>query len=228
MTRTMTSARGAFAALSYRTYRLWFFGQMTSLVGAWMQSTAQGYRIYELTRSAAYLGSVGCASGIAMWVFTLHGGVIADRVPRRSLFVVTQGLGMLLAVALSALTFARIVAPWHIIVLAFLLGVVNAIAMNSTMFNAAVVAGLPFMRLEPGMAPARRASAFAEIREGLRAVRVLHGEARTNGPLPVGALMAGAIAEKGGAPLAVLFGAGGTLACAAAIAIAVPSLRKAE
>jgi MFS family permease len=409
MARTMTSARGAFAALSYRNYRLWFFGQMTSLFGTWMQSTAQGYLVYELTHSAAYLGYVGFASGIAMWVFTLYGGVIADRVPRRSLLVVTQGLSMLLAFALSALTFARVVAPWHIIVLAFLLGVVNAfdvparqsfviemvgredlvnaIAMNSTMFNAAVVAGpaiggltyalfgpglcfaingisfiaviaaLLSMRLEPGSAPARRTSAFAEIREGLRAVRddrtilglialvgaasvfgmsyvtlmpawavrVLHGDARTNGLLqsarglgalaaalgiaslgrfrfrgrlltagsvvfpvmlvafsltrvlpgslavlllvgasnitinslanslvqtrtpdelrgrvmsiynlvfmgllPIGALMAGAIAEKGGAPLAVLVGAGGTLACAAAIAIAVPSLRKAE
>ncbi len=83
---------GTFAALDFPNYRLWFFGQMTSLFGTWMQSTAQGYLVYELTRSEAYLGYVGFASGIAAWVFLLYGGAIADRVPRRSLLVVTQTL----------------------------------------------------------------------------------------------------------------------------------------
>ena len=70
-----------FAALAFPNYRLWFVGQMTSLFGTWMQSTAQGYLVYELTHSEAYLGYVGFASGIATWAFTLYGGVIADRVP---------------------------------------------------------------------------------------------------------------------------------------------------
>lgn len=73
--------RSTFAALSYPNYRLWFFGQMTSLFGTWMQSTAQAYLVYQLTRSEAYLGYVGFASGIASWVFMLYGGVIADRFP---------------------------------------------------------------------------------------------------------------------------------------------------
>ncbi|MCX7028928.1 MAG: MFS transporter, partial [Spirochaetes bacterium] len=117
---------GTFAALAWPNYRLWFFGQMTSLFGTWMQSTAQGYLVFELTRSSAWLGYTGFAGGIASWIFTLLGGVLADRVSRRSILVVTQGLSMLLAFALSALVFARVVAPWHILVLAFLLGVVNA------------------------------------------------------------------------------------------------------
>jgi MFS family permease len=154
---------GTFAALSYPSYRLWFFGQMVSLFGTWMQSTALGYLVYEITRSPAYLGYTGFASGLASWLFTLWGGVAADRVPRRNLLVATQTLSMLLAFVLSALAFAGMVAPWQIILLAFLLGVVNAfdaparqafvlemvdrtvltnaIALNSTMFNIAIAVG---------------------------------------------------------------------------------------
>ena len=214
--------RNTFAALSYPNYRLWFFGQMTSLFGTWMQSTAQGYLVYQLTRSEAYLGYVGFASGIASWVFTLYGGVIADRVPRRTLLVITQSLSMLLAFVLSALAFTHLVAPWHVIVLAFMLGVVNAfdaparqsfvlemvdrpvltnaIALNSTMFNAAVavgpslggltywlfgpawcfainglsfvavIAALLAMKFAPWTPPARKGAALRDMREGLRAV----------------------------------------------------------
>ncbi len=214
--------RSTFAALSYPNYRLWFFGQMTSLFGTWMQSTAQAYLVYQLTRSEAYLGYVGFASGIASWVFMLYGGVIADRFPRRSLLIVTQTLSMLLAFVLAALTFIHVVAPWHIIVLAFSLGVVNAfdaparqsfvlemvdrsvltnaIALNSTMFNTAIIVGpaiggltyalfgpgwcfvinglsfvaviaaLGAMKLAPWTPPMRSRSTFAEIREGFGAV----------------------------------------------------------
>jgi MFS family permease len=213
---------GTFAALAYPNYRLWFFGQMTSLFGTWMQSTAQGYLVYQLTRSEAYLGYVGFASGIAAWLFLLYGGAIADRIPRRSLLVVTQSLSMLLALILAALTFLRVVQPWHIIVLAFSLGVVNAfdapsrqsfvlemverpvltnaIALNSTMFNlamvvgpsvgglayalfgpgwcfvinglsfVAVIAALLSMKLAPWKPQARTGSTLAEIKAGLRAV----------------------------------------------------------
>src|SRR5689334_1471804 len=108
-----------FAALSYPNYRLWFFGQMTSLFGTWMQSAAQAYLVYELTQSAAWLGYVGFASGAATWIFMLYGGVVADRIPRRTLLIVTQALSMLLAFVMSALTFTRVIQPWHIIILAF-------------------------------------------------------------------------------------------------------------
>jgi MFS family permease len=219
---SVPARRSTFAALSFPNYRLWFFGQMTSLFGTWMQSTAQAYLVYQITRSEAYLGYVGFASGIASWMFMLYGGVIADRVPRRRLLIVTQSLSMLLAFVLAALTFTRVVAPWHIIVLAFSLGVVNAfdaparqsfvlemvdrrvlvnaIALNSTMFNTAIAIGpaiggltyalfgpgwcftinglsfvavisaLAAMKLAPWTPPARTGSALAEIREGVAAV----------------------------------------------------------
>ena len=152
-----------FAALNHYNYRLWFIGQVVSLVGTWMQSTAQGYLIYQITKSPAYLGLVGFFGGVPTLLFTLFGGVVADRLPRRKLLVITQTSMMILAFILAALTFTNTVRPWHIIVLAFLLGVANAfdapartsfvleltdrttmtnaIALNSTMFNIATVVG---------------------------------------------------------------------------------------
>ena len=152
-----------FAALKYPNYRLWFFGQVVSIIGTWMQATAQGFLIYELTKSAAFLGVVGFASGLPTWLFTLYGGVIADRISRRKLLIITQISMMVLAFVLAILVFTKLVQPWHIIVLAFLLGVANAfdaparqafvvemidrevltnaIALNSTIFNIGTVIG---------------------------------------------------------------------------------------
>lgn len=152
-----------FAALRHPNYRLWFFGQLVSLVGTWMQSTAQGFLVYELTTSPAYLGYVGFAAGVPTWLFTLYGGLIADRVPRRTLLIFTQSFMMVLAGILAFLTFAGSVQAWHIVLLAFLLGtanafdaparlafilelvpredLTNAVALNSTMFNAATAVG---------------------------------------------------------------------------------------
>jgi len=155
--------RGTFAALKHRNYRLWFFGQLTSLFGTWMQTTAQGFLVFELTRSPSYLGLVGFASGAPTWILTLYGGVVADRVPRARLMVITQSFMMILAFILAGLTFSHVVQPWHVLVLAALLGVANsfdaparqsfvsemvapedltnAIALNSMMFQAATVVG---------------------------------------------------------------------------------------
>jgi len=152
-----------FTALKYRNYRLWFFGQMISLFGTWMQTTAQGYLVFQITQSPAYLGYVGFASGVPSWLFMLYGGVVADRVPRRALLIITQTSMMALAFILAALTAAQLVQAWHIIVLAFLLGtanafdaparlafvnelveredMTNAIALNATMFNTATAIG---------------------------------------------------------------------------------------
>ncbi len=152
-----------FAALAHRNYRLWFAGQLTSLLGTWMQTTAQGFLVFELTHSPAYLGYVGFTYGIPTWLFTLYGGIIADRIPRRRLLVITQIAMMLLAFILAALTFFQIVQPWHILLLSFALGVANAfdaparqafvtdmvppedltnaIALNGAMFNSATAVG---------------------------------------------------------------------------------------
>ncbi len=152
-----------FAALKYPNYRLWFWGQMISMLGTWMQVTAQGFLIYDLTHSPAYLGLVGFASGIPTWIFMLYGGVIADRFSKRKILMITQSIMMLLAGILAVLAFTHLVQPWHIILLAFLLGttnafdapsrvsfvnelvdkpdLTNAIALNSTMFNTATATG---------------------------------------------------------------------------------------
>ena len=152
-----------FAAFRHRNYRLWFFGQLISMVGTWMQTTAQGYLIYTLTGSAAYLGYVGFFTGLPSWLFMIYGGLVADRVSRRTLMVITQSSMMLLAFILAGLVFSNLVQPWHILVLAFFLGVANAfdtparqslvvelveredlsnaIAFNSTIFNAGLIIG---------------------------------------------------------------------------------------
>ena len=157
------SWRKTFAALKHRNYRLWFWGQMVSLFGTWMQTTAQGFLIYQLTHSSAYLGYVGFAYGVPSWFFMLYGGVVADRVSRRKLLIITQFIMMILAFVLAALVFTGTVQPWHILVLAFGLGsanafdaparqafvsemvdredLTNAVALNATMFNAALVVG---------------------------------------------------------------------------------------
>ncbi|MCJ7586062.1 MAG: MFS transporter [Anaerolineales bacterium] len=174
--KTTALWQDTFASLKHNNYRLWFYGQIVSLVGTWMQSTAQGYLVYQLTGSPAYLGLVGFIGGLPSLLFTLLGGVAADRLPRRNLLVVTQTAMMILAFILAALTFANLVQPWHILILAFLLGVANAfdaparvsfvlelviredmtnaIALNSTMFNIATiigpsVAGLTYAALGP-------------------------------------------------------------------------------
>lgn len=153
---------GTFAALSYPNYRLWFLGQVISLGGTWMQNTAQGYLVYELTGSSAYLGYVSFASGLPS-ILMLVGGVAADRISRRTLLIITQSTMMVLAFVLATLTALEMVQPWHILILSVLSGIVNAfdapsrlslapelvdredltnaIALNATMFNIATVIG---------------------------------------------------------------------------------------
>lgn len=149
--------------MRHPNYRLWFFGQLVSLFGTWMQTTAQGYLVFQLTNSPAYLGYVGFALGAPSWLFMLYGGVIADRLRRRNLILATQLSMMTLAFVLAGLTFSGLVQPWHIVLLAFLLGTANAfdaparqafllelvnrddlsnaIALNSSMFNMATALG---------------------------------------------------------------------------------------
>jgi MFS family permease len=157
------SWKQAFTALKYPNYRLWFWSQMFSLFGTWMESTALMFLVYKLTNSPAYLGLVGFAAGIPTWFFMLYAGVIADRMPRRTLIIITQTAMMLLAFILAGLTFLNIVQPWHILVTALLLGaanafeaparqafvlemvdlpdMTNAIALNGAMFNTATAVG---------------------------------------------------------------------------------------
>ena len=193
------SLQQTFAALRHRNYRLWFGGQLISTFGTWMQVTAQGFLVFELTQSPAYLGYVGFAAGIPAWIFTLYGGVIADRVPRRLLLMATQGVMMALAAFLAADTFLGVVQPWHILVLAFLLGIVtafdaparhafvlemvgredltNAIALNSSVFNLATtlgpaIAGLVYAWVGPFWCFTGNAVSFIAVIAALAAMRL--------------------------------------------------------
>ncbi len=157
------SWKQTFYALKYPNYRLWFRGQMISVFGSWMQMTAQAFLIYEITHSPAFLGYAGFAAGLPTWLFMLYGGVVADRISRRMILIITQTTMMILAFILAALVFLHLVQPWHIIILAFCGGIVNAfdaparqafvmemiepdaltnaIALNSAIFNTAQALG---------------------------------------------------------------------------------------
>jgi MFS family permease len=161
-----TGPRGSentFAALRHRNFQLYFGGQLVSNAGTWMQVIAQGWLVYELTHSELALGIVGFAAAIPALLVSPWGGVVVDRVPKRSLLMLTQSGAMMLAFILAALAFTHVVQEWHIILLAAGLGVVNAfdaparqafvvemvgredlpnaIALNSLMFNSARVVG---------------------------------------------------------------------------------------
>src|SRR5512135_99262 len=118
---------GRFSALSYRDFRLFWFGQLVSLSGTWMQSVAQGWLVYSLTKSPFYLGLVAAANALPILLFTLIGGVLADRFHKRNLLLITQGLSIIPALMLGILTYLETATVWHVAVLAFSLGTINAI-----------------------------------------------------------------------------------------------------
>jgi MFS family permease len=155
--------RLALRALRHPNYRLFFLGQLISLIGTWMQMVAQSWLVYRLTGSSLLLGAVGFASQIPVFLLAFIGGAVADRFNRHRVVIATQAASMILAFALAALTLTHAIHVWHVVVLAVLLGIVNAfdmparqafivllvekndlmnaIALNSTVFNGARVLG---------------------------------------------------------------------------------------
>jgi MFS family permease len=206
-------------ALRHRNFRLFFAGQLISLTGTWMQQVAQGWLVLRLTDSPALLGLVAAAASLPVLFFSLPAGTLVDRFPKRSILVITQVVAMVLAAILAVLTLTGTVQVWHVLVLAALVGTVNsfdaparqsitvelvgrddllnAIALNASVFNAArtvgpavaglvvaligegpaflvntvtflpVVLGLLLMRLPPFVAPPSGGRVQA-LREGLR------------------------------------------------------------
>jgi MFS family permease len=150
-------------ALRHRNYRLFFFGQLTSLIGSWMQTVAQSWLVYRLTGSSLLLGLVAFASQAPVFFASPVGGVIADRVDRRRALIWVQCGLMIPAVLLAVLTLTDRIVIWHVIVLAIVLAavygidipvrqsfvvemvgkddLVNAIGLNSSIFNGARVIG---------------------------------------------------------------------------------------
>ena len=150
-------------ALRHRDFRLFVSGQVISLVGSWMQTVAQSWLVYRLTGSPLLLGAVGFTGQIPVFLLAPLGGIVADRGDRRRIVVVTQVASMVLAGVLTALTLGGGIRVWHVMVLSALLGAVNAfdiparqsflvdmvgkddlmnaIALNSSIFNGARVVG---------------------------------------------------------------------------------------
>ena len=121
----MKSSR-PFSALTYRNFRLFWFGQIISLTGTWMHSAAKGWLVFKLTNSPFYLGFVGSAASLPILLFTLAGGVVADRFPKKTILLTTQSILMFLAFTLAILVSTEVVTVWHVLMITFLLGTTNA------------------------------------------------------------------------------------------------------
>lgn len=212
-----TARRYGFGALTHRNFRLFFIGQGISLVGTWMQNIGEGWLILDLTNSPFYVGLTSALSSLGVLLFSLYAGVIADRSDKRRFIVFMQIAFMLEAFTVAILVRTGVVQAWHVLVLATLLGIasafdipmrqsfviemvgkddlMNAIALNSSLFNGArvigpaiaglligavgiawcyflnglsyiaVIAGLLLMRLPPRAPPATTISAWAGFRE---------------------------------------------------------------
>ncbi len=183
-----------FRALRHRNFRLFFFGQLISLVGTWMQTIAQQWLVYRLTGSAAMLGLVSLVGLIPLLPLSLWGGSLADRFPKRAILLVTQAAMMILAFILAGLTWTGLVEVWHVLVLAAALGAANAvdipvrqafivemvegkedlsnaIGLNSAIFNAARAIG-PAVA---GLAVATTGEAGAFLVNGVTFIAVIAG-----------------------------------------------------
>jgi MFS family permease len=198
-------------ALRHRNFQLFFGGQMISLIGTWMQTVAQAWLVYRLTKSALLLGSVGFASQIPVFLVAPLGGITADRVNRQKLVITTQVLSMFLAGVLAWLTLTGKVQVWHIFLLAGFLGVVNAfdipgrqsflvdmvgkedlmnaIALNSSMFNGArvvgpAIAGILVAKIGEGWCFAANAISYIAVIVGLLLMHV-HSPARASKHSPI-------------------------------------------
>src|SRR5215813_10015652 len=125
------SWRRTFSAFQYRNYRLYFVGQLVSLIGTWMTSTAQGWLVYQLTGSKALLGIVSAAGTAPMLVFSTWGGWAADHFPKRSVLIGTQISMMILSFIMAGLVWCKLILPWEIVVLGMFGGVAMAFDMPS-------------------------------------------------------------------------------------------------
>src|SRR4030042_5290626 len=114
-------------ALRHPNYRLWFAGQSISLIGTWMQSVAQQWVVEEMTGSNFLWGAIAFAGSLPIFFLMLPAGVLADRVPRRSIMLYTQTASMILAFILMLLLATGRLAVWHVFLLAAFLGVADSV-----------------------------------------------------------------------------------------------------
>ncbi len=188
-----------FRAFRHRNFRLFLSGQIVSLIGTWMQNAAQSWLVYRLTHSELLLGTAWFCSQIAVFALGPLGGLVADRFPRKQVVILTQTASMLQAFVLALLTLTGVVQVWHVLALAAVLGVINAfdmparqalviemtskedlinaISLNSAVFNAARVvgpaaAGLLVAALGEGLCFLLNGVSFLAVIVGLAAMRI--------------------------------------------------------
>jgi len=208
-TAAKSSSRGlpvTLRALKHRNFQLFSGGQLISLVGTWMQNVAQAWLVYRLTGSSLLLGSVGFASQFPVFLFSPLGGIVADRYNRHRVVIATQTASMILACILAGLTLVHLITVPEIFVLAALLGVVNAfdipgrqaflvemvgkedlinaIALNSSMFNGAriigpAIAGVLVAKIGEGWCFFANAASYIAVIIGLLMMRL---QPRTHWP----------------------------------------------
>lgn len=152
-----------FSSLQVKTFRIYWFGMFVSLIGTWIQTVAQSWLVFQLTNSAFLLGLVGFLGSIPIFLLSLFGGVVADRINKKNILIFTQSAFMVLAFVLAILTHLKIITPSHIMFIAVLNGIVmafdapsrqavvvelvgkkhlfNAIALNSVSFNSSRIIG---------------------------------------------------------------------------------------
>src|SRR3989344_9134241 len=116
-----------FPALKHENYRFYFSGQLISLSGTWLQTVAQGWLVFQLTHSAYLVGLFAALLNLPVLFFGVFGGVFVDRLNKQRLLIYTQAISLVLALILGTLTILGFANVWVVAVMAFLLGVVNAI-----------------------------------------------------------------------------------------------------
>ncbi len=220
---TEAARRYGLGALAHRNFRLFFIGQGISLVGTWMQNVGEGWLILTLTNSPFYVGLTAALSSLGVLLFSLYAGVIADRTDKRRFIIFMQLAFMIEAFTVAILVWTHVVVVWQVLLLATILGIasafdipmrqsfvvemvgkedlMNAIALNSSLFNGArvigpaiagfligavgiawcyflngvsyiaVIAGLLLMRLPPRPLPLGTTSAWTGFREVLTYLR---------------------------------------------------------
>jgi MFS family permease len=205
-------------ALRHRNFQLFFAGQLISLIGTWMQNVAQAWLVYRLTGSSVLLGAIGFAGQIPVFLLAPAGGIVADRYSRRVVVIGTQTASMLLAFALAWLTLAGRVEIWQIFVLSAGLGAVNAfdiparqafivdmvgkpdlmnaIALNSSMFNASriigpAVAGILVATIGEGWCFFANGVSYIAVIAGLIAMSVQRHESVAQPGSPVAKIIEG-------------------------------------
>ena len=207
-----------FRALKHRNFQLFIIGQLISLIGTWMQNTAQQWLVYKLTGSAALLGLFGFASQLPMLGLAWMGGYVGDRYNRHRGVIVTQSCSMVLAFALALLTLTHLIHTWHLMVIAFLVGIVNAfdvpirqsffvhmvgkedlpnaIALNSSIFNGArvvgpAIAGFTIVLVGEGWCFFLNGVSFIAVIIALLMMRIERNESKGAGESPVRSFIEG-------------------------------------